>query len=47
MVKAEDMNNKSERNPGKSVSRGVVAAKQMRVVSITNQVSYDAVIVEK
>lgn len=30
-MKAEDMNNKSERNPGKSVSRGVVAAKQMHV----------------
>jgi len=32
MLKADGMNNKLERNLGKSVSRGVAAAKQKRVI---------------
>lgn len=39
MVTAEGINNKSEWNPGKVVSRGVVAAIQMRIVPVI-QCSY-------
>jgi len=40
MLKADGMNNKLEKNLGKSVSRGAVAAKQVRVVSSIIRSSY-------